>query len=212
MEEYLSGSKACKVLGVHSRTLYNWDEQKLIETIRTPGGKRLYNIKKYLQSLEKNISKEDIKKDIKYKSNLNKVHREQPLKKKIIYARVSSNGQKDDLERQIELLLNKYPNYEIIKEIGSGMNMNRKGLRKVIDYAIEGKIEELVITYKDRLARFGYNLIEDLIKKYSNGKITILSETNKIKNPMDDLVQDVLQIMNIYVAKMNGLRKSKKLK
>jgi len=212
MEEYLSGSKACKVLGVHSRTLYNWDEQKLIETIRTPGGKRLYNVKKYLQSLEKNISKEDIKKDIKYKSNLNKVHREQPLKKKIIYARVSSNGQKDDLERQIELLLNKYPNYEIIKEIGSGMNMNRKGLRKVIDYAIEGKIEELVITYKDRLARFGYNLIEDLIKKYSNGKITILSETNKLKNPMDDLVQDVLQIMNIYVAKMNGLRKSKKLK
>ena len=212
MEEYLSGSKACKVLGVHSRTLYNWDEQKLIETIRTPGGKRLYNVKKYLQSLEKNISKEDIKKDIKYKSNLDKVHREQPLKKKIIYARVSSNGQKDDLERQIELLLNKYPNYEIIKEIGSGMNMNRKGLRKVIDYAIEGKIEELVITYKDRLARFGYNLIEDLIKKYSNGKITILSETNKIKNPMDDLVQDVLQIMNIYVAKMNGLRKSKKLK
>ena len=74
---------------------------------------------------------------------------------------------------KIELLLNKYPNYEIIKEIGSGMNMNRKGLRKVIDYAIEGKIEELVITYKDRLARFGYNLIEDLIKKYSN-KNTIM--------------------------------------
>ena len=61
MEEYLSGSKASKVLGVHQRTLHNWDEKKLIETIRTPGGKRLYNVRKYLQNKEKN---EDVKKKI----------------------------------------------------------------------------------------------------------------------------------------------------
>ena len=90
MEEYLSGSKASKVLGVHQRTLYQWDAKKIIETIRTPGGKRLYNVKKYLEETNKNI--EENKEEIEIIIN----------KEKIIYGRVSSNNQKDDLERQIK--------------------------------------------------------------------------------------------------------------
>ena len=198
MEEYVSGSKASKILGVHQRTLYNWDEQKLIETIRTLGGKRLYNVKKYLANIEKNKSKEEIKENI---DNTNR---------KIIYARVSSSGQINDLERQVELLKEKYPNYELIKDVGSGMNMNRRGLRKIIDYAIMGEIKEVVIVYKDRLTRYGYDLIEYLINKYSNGKITIMNNDKK-KEIKEELVEDVLQIMNIFVAKINGLRKYKKL-
>ena len=202
MEEYLSGSKASKILGVHQRTLHNWDEQKIIETIRTPGGKRLYNVKKYLANIEKNKPKEEVKKtEINIRENLYNT------KKKIIYARVSSVGQIDDLERQVKLLKDTYPNHELIKDIGSGLNMNRKGLRRIIDYAIIGEIEEIVVVYKDKLTRYGYELIEYLIKKYSNGKIIILN--NKKKE--EELVEDVLQIMNIFVAKINGMRKYKKI-
>ena len=99
---------------------------------------------------------------------------------------------------------NKYPNHLIIKDIGSGMNLNKRGIRKIINLAINGNIEELVIAHKDRLTRFGY----ELIINYSHGVIII---ENKLKtlNPHEELVTDVLQIMNIFVAKMNGLRRYK---
>jgi predicted site-specific integrase-resolvase len=196
MEEYVTGRKASEILGVHQRTLYQWENKKRIETIRTPGNKRLYNVKKYLESTKINI-------DTIRENNINI-----NIKKNIIYGRVSSLGQKNDLERQINVLKNKFPTYELITDIGSGMNMNRKGLRKIIDFAINDKINELVIVHKDRLCRFGYDLVEDLIKKYSNGKIIII-ESQEIKEPKEELVEDVLQIMNIFVARMNGMRKYK---
>lgn len=198
MEEYVSGSKASNILGVHQRTLYLWDAKKLIETIRTPGGKRLYNVKKYLEKADINITKptEEAKNSIG--------------KENIIYARVSSVGQKDDLKRQIDTLKENYPEHTLITDIGSGVNLNKRGLRKIIDMAIQGKIEELVVVHKDRLCRFGYELIEDLIIKYSNGRITIMEEKEN-KEPKEELVEDVLQIMNIFVAKMNGLRKYNKV-
>ena len=207
MEEYVSGSKASKILGVHQRTLYSWDEKKIIETIRTPGGKRLYNVKKYLENSDKNISREENTKQMHDFIINNKLS---VKKYKIIYARVSSNAQKNDLERQKDMLSKKYPTYNLITDIGSGVNLNRRGLRKIIDYAIQGKIDEIVVAHKDRLCRFGYELIEDIIKKYSNGKITIMMETEE-KEPKEELVEDVLQIMNIFVAKMNGMRKYDKL-
>jgi putative resolvase len=201
MEEYVGGQEASKILGVHQRTLYQWDKKKIIETIRTPGGKRLYNVKKYLKSLEKNTS------NIVHVNNPiinDKLHNNK--KNNYIYARVSSQGQKEDLERQIKLLKNAYPDYILISDIGSGMNMNRKGLRKIIDESIKGEINEVVIVYKDRLCRFGYELVEDIIEKYSSGKIIILENKEK-KEMKEELVDDVLQIMNIFVAKINGMRK-----
>jgi putative resolvase len=201
MENYISGKKACELLGVHQMTLRNWDKRNLIETIRTPGGKRLYNVKKYLENGEKiNITTVNNPKMNEILNN----------SKKFIYARVSSLGQKEDLERQIKVLTVKYPKYKLITDIGSGMNLNRKGLRKIIDSAIEGNVNEVVVVHKDRLCRYGYELIEDIIKKYSNGKITIL-EAEPDKEPKEELVEDVLQIMNIFVAKMNGMRKYEKL-
>ena len=198
MEEYLSGLKASKILGVHQRTLYLWETNKKIDTIRTPGGKRLYNVKKYLATTEKNNEFIDI-------DNIEMLNKEN-----LIYARVSTLKQKDDLVRQIEYLREKYPNHKLITDIGSGINLNRRGLRKIIDMAIAGKLNEVVIVHKDRLCRFGYELIEDLIYKYSNGKIIII-EKKEDKEPREELVEDVLQIMNIFVAKMNGLRKYDKL-
>ena len=200
MTEFISGNKASEILGVHQRTLYLWDKKKIIETIRTPGGKRLYNVKKYLEEIDRNKSNVT-------KINVPEINRKlQSFKVNYIYARVSSLGQKEDLERQKALLQKEYPDYTLITDIGSGMNLNRPGLRKIIDKSIEGKVNEVVIVHKDRLCRFGYDLIEDLINKYSNGKIVIIG-TTKEKEPKEELVDDVLQIMNIFVAKINGMRK-----
>ena len=102
----------------------------------------------------------------------------------------------------------KYPGYEIIKDIGSGINMKRDGLNKIIDLAIKGELEELVIAYKDRLARFGYEMIERIIEEYSNGKITIINKSEE-ETPAEEITKDIVLIMNVYVAKINGLRKYK---
>jgi predicted site-specific integrase-resolvase len=203
-DTYVSGKQAIKLLGVHLRTLYNWDKKGKIETIRTPGNKRLYNVNKFLKDMKKKTNKcEDSDSDSSDDED------EEEKKLRIVYTRVSSNGQKDDLERQIAYMKKNYPTHMLIKDIGSGLNMNRSGLRKIIKLAIEGKIDQVVVAYKDRLTRFGFELIEDLIKTYSNGKIVILHK-NIVKEPEEELVTDMLQIMNVYIAKLNGLRKYKK--
>ena len=186
---YLTRNEATKVLGIHYHTLYKLAENKEIEIAKI-GKRQLYNVNKYLQS--------------KRIININEVRR------KICYCRVSSSKQKEDLNRQIEVMKKLYPTYDLISDIGSGLNLNREGLKKITDYAIKGEIEILVIAYKDRLARFGYDLIERLIKDYSNGEIKIINQMEE-KTPIEELSKDIVAIMNVYVAKMNGLRKYKKL-
>lgn len=183
--EYVKRNEAIKTLGICYQTLYKIAERKEIETIKV-GKNTLYNINKYLR--EKNV-----------------LHKE---KIKICYCRVSSNKQKEDLERQIKYMKEKYPTHVIIKDIGSGLNYKRKGLLEIIEKSINGEIDELVITYKDRLTRFGYELIEFLITKYSNGKIIIMNK-NEEETPVEELTKDIISIMNVYVAKVNGLRKYK---
>ena len=163
---------------------------------------RLYNVDKYLRDI--NITS-------KYKcicgDELDSLDKKGKLN--LSYVRVSSNGQKDDLERQLKLIKSEYPDNIIIRDIGSGINLNRRGLKKIINLAIQGKVNRLVVAYKDRLTRFGFDLIEDIIKKYSNGKIIVLNKKDDME-PEEELVKDVLQLMNVFVAKMNGLRKYKK--
>jgi len=196
MEKFVGGKKACEILGVSTQTLYNWDKSGKIETIRTAGGHRKYNVEKYLSGQGKEPREESL---IKLTNN---------KKLNICYVRVSTVGQKDDLKRQKEYMIKKYPKYEIIEDIGSGINFNRRGLRRIIKLAISGHINKLVVAYKDRLTRFGFDLIEDLIKEYSDGVILVDNE-RKEKEPKEELVEDVLQILNVYTAKLNGLRKSK---
>ena len=198
MASYIGGKEASKMLGIHQRTLYIWDEQGKIDTIRTPGGKRLYNVEKFLNSKKEGIQTINQSEDEIFAVD----------RLKIAYVRVSSYGQKDDLERQKLYMKKRFPNHIMIEDIGSGINLNRRGLNKIIHLAIQGKVEEVVVAYKDRLARFGFELIEDLISKYSNGTIKIINNEEK-QEPEEELVKDMLQIMNIFVAKMNGLRKYK---
>lgn len=203
METYVKGKEASKILKVHQRTLYQWDKKGWIEVIRTKGNVRLYNVEKYLRE----IKKVEMKCYCEEENNLEELNKMKRIN--ISYVRVSSNGQKDDLERQYESIKSKYPENIIIKDIGSGINMNRRGLNKIIELAIEGKVKTLVVEHKDRLTRFGYEMIENIIKKYSKGEIIIINKKDNQK-PEEELIMDVMQIMNVFIAKMNGLRKYKK--
>lgn len=189
MENYKTPKYSSEKLKVSQQTLKRWERDGIIETIRMPGGKRMYNVNKYL--IDNNLIKKEIK-----------------IKQKICYCRVSSWSQKDDLERQIKYMTDKYKDYRLIKDIGSGLNFKRKGLNEIINLAINNDIEEVVIAYKDRLARFGFDLIEMLITNYSNGKITIVNEC--FKSPQEELTIDLISVMNVFSSKLNGMRKYNK--
>jgi len=189
MTDYKTPKEASKILGVHWQTLRNWDTSGRIDTIRTPGGKRLYNVKKYLEDNGRN----------------NEILL---IKRKICYCRVSTIGQKSDLLHQIELMKKQYPDHEIIQDIASGLNFNRPGLNKIIKFALNKEISELVVMYKDRLARFGFDLIENIIRESSEGKIIVVN--NNDNSPEDELTKDLVSIINVFSAKLNGLRKYKK--
>jgi len=201
LKKYVGGKEACAILGIHQRTLYQWDEKGKIKTIRTPGGKRLYNIEDFIKEKECNEDEKCIK-------DLHELDKKRG-KLNLCYVRVSSLKQEEDMNRQKKLIRSKYPDHLMIEDIGSGINLNKRGILKIIELAIDGKINELVIAYKDRLARYGYELIEHLINKYSNGKIIIVNKKDDLE-PEEELAFDVLQIMNVFVAKMNDLRKYKK--
>lgn len=182
-EEYVNSATARKALGICNKTLRNWAIKGKIDHILTEGGWRKYNINKYLK-----------------KSN-------QFEKKKICYARVSSYDRKEDLSRQIAYLIERYPDHEIIKDIGSGINFKRKGLQKIIELAINGELEEIVITYKDRLCRIGYDLLEFIFEKYSKTKIIIVNDEFKL--PHQEITEDLIEIITVYSSKIHGTRSYK---
>ena len=192
-KQYLGNKEASKILGVHYMTLRNWEKKGTIDSIRTPGGKRLYNVEKYI-------------KDHQNSFNDDKIDNESE-KRYICYCRVSTPSQKDDLERQIKFMKSKYPKHEIVKEIGSAINFKRKKLLSIIKSAINGEIKEIIVAYKDRLARFGYELIEFIVNEYSNGKIIVLN--NKKLSPEEEITNDLVSIINVFSARINGLRKYK---
>jgi putative resolvase len=200
MAKLVGRKEVLDVLKIHFTTLYDMVKRKEIEAVKI-GNKNLYNLEKYLK--DNNISTNDKNNTTNAEQLNNKI------RKRICYCRVSSNHQKEDLQRQIELVKQYYPNHEIISEIGSGLNFKRKGFLKLLDMSYKGEIEELVVVYKDRLCRFGFEMIEYVIQTFSKGIIIVMNRTEE-KTPTEEITEDILAIMNIYVAKMNGLRKYKK--
>lgn len=185
---FVTPEEASKLLSVHTSTLRKWANDGKIQFTRVDkaGAHRYYNVKEFVKQ-----------------SNPDKFNDRK--KRKICYCRVSTRNQKDDLERQEQWLRERYPDYEYIKDIGSGLNFKRPGLKTVVEYAIRGEIEELVVAYRDRLARFGYDLLEHLIEKYSCGKIVVLN--NRQSSPQEELTDDLLSIITVFSARSNGLRK-----
>ena len=185
--EFVNMKDAEKILGLSKSTLRTYEKEGKIETIRSETGWRKFNVKKYL--LDNNI-------EVKEK-----------VKKNIIYCRVSSYDRKEDLAHQVEFLQNKYPLHGVITDIGSGINFKRKGLKKIIKMAIANELNEVVITYKDRLCRIGYELIEFLLKDYSNAKIII--ENTEEKKINEEITQDLIEIITVYSSKLHGRRSNK---
>jgi len=201
---YVSCKEASKILGVHFQTLRNWDKQGKIKTIRSPGGTRYYDVKDFIKNIDENSENQHIEEMIQSNLKQENVEQENVKRKKICYCRVSSYSQKDDLLNQIEFMKIKYPNYEMLTDIGSGINFNRKNLRKIMNYGIKGELEELVVAYKDRLCRIGYDLIEYLLEEYSNTKIIIENEEDK--SPEKELTEDLLEIITVFSSRLYGMR------
>jgi len=126
-----------------------------------------------------------------------------PVTSVICYCRVSSGKQKSDLERQVAYLREKYPQAEVVKDIGSGLNFKRRGLTSILDRAMCGEIITLVVAYKDRLARFGVDIIRQVIEK-NGGKLVVLNEVTH--SPEDELVNDICAIVHCFSSRLHGLR------
>lgn len=135
---------------------------------------------------------------------------ETKTKKIIGYCRVSSHKQKDDLVRQIEnvktYMIAKGYSFDIITDIGSGINYNKKGLNQLIDMITNSEVEKIVILYKDRLLRFGFELIENLCNKYGT-TIEIIDNTEKTEE--QELVEDLIQIVTVSSCRLQGKRANK---
>ena len=186
-ERYIRATNIKKMYDISYTTLRRWAEEGKIRC--TTGPKRLYcigDIQKHFNGGKNCIEKE---------------------KSRICYARVSSDHQKEDLERQIEQLKSKYPQHEIISDIGSGLNWKRKGFTKILDKIISRTCEEIVVAYKDRLCRFGYELIEQICQK-TDTKLVVLNKSDKY-NAEEELSEDLLSIVTVFVARNNGLRAGK---
>ena len=197
MKTLVNISEAARLLGVTTTTLRNRDKKGLLKPDDlTKGGARRYRIES-LRNINRNI--------IFTKDNL----------KTIAYASVSSNDQKEDLIRQIhvlELYCSKHGyQYEIIQDLGSGMNYYKKGLTKLIDLILNNEVERLVLTHKDRLLRFGAELIFSICEA-KNVEVIIINKGDENPNFEEELAKDVLEIITVFSARLYGARSKKNKK
>lgn len=190
--KYYSIGKFSKEIGKTIQTLRNWDKNGTLKPAHvTSAGTRYYS----QEQLNHFLGLQD---------------KVQPNKKIIGYCRVSSAKQKDDLERQIAnvktYMYSRGYQFEIISDIGSGINYNKTGLNHLLDMITNYAVEKVVVLYKDRLIRFGYELIENLCKKYGT-TIEIIDNTEKTEE--QELVEDLVQIITVFSCKLQGKRASK---
>ena len=189
--KYYSSKTVTQILGVTAQTLRNWDkEDKLKPAYVKSNGYRYYSEESILAYTQER----------KTKKNLNVIG----------YARVSSKKQVDDLERQVdnikEYLSNKYETFDIITDVGSGINYNKPGLLKLIEKINKKEVDLIVVLYKDRLLRFGFELVE-YFAKLNNVNIEVLDKIDKTQD--QELVEDLVQIINVFSCKIQGKRKKK---
>jgi predicted site-specific integrase-resolvase len=182
MTRYVTPKEAMQTLQICEKTLRNWDKAGLIKTIRTPAGHRRYDIE-----------------------SMSSLHPPKP-RNTILYCRVSSAKQKDDLNRQADYLQSLFTSGIVHKEIGSGLNYKRKVLLAVLEQVLSGDVEQVVVSYKDRLARFGVELIEWLLGKF-DCKLVVLNRSDL--SPEREMVEDVLAVIHIFSCRLYGLRKYK---
>lgn len=189
MEKHYSISEFSELSGISKSTLRRYDNDNTFKPAFTSkGGHRRYTETQLFEITQKK------------RKAINKIN--------IGYVRVSSKKQVDDLERQYNLmenyLISKGESFQIIKSVGSGVNYNNHSLNELIDLVISGKVNKVFIMYKDRLVRFGFELLENLFKRYGVD-IEIINHKNNTTE--EELVTDLIQIITVFSTKLNGKRK-----
>ena len=192
MNKFLAIQQAAELLGVSTQTLRRWERAKKIHpSHRTEGGQRRYDPAQLIP---------------------NRFQRSQVSNRPTVaYARVSSHDQKEDLQRQVQLLemycTSQGWSFEIIKDLGSGMNYHKKGLKELLERILNNQIGRLVLTHKDRLLRFGAELIFALCAAKEIEVVVI----NQGMEPTfeEELAKDVLEIITVFSARLYGSRSRK---
>jgi predicted site-specific integrase-resolvase len=184
---------AAKHFGVSQETLRRWEKSGKILVERTPKGHRRFDLSKFVTNPSLKLASQ---------------------KFTLGYARVSSHDQKEDLVRQAQALegfcgANGWT-HEIVQDLGSGLNFQKQGLKKLLQNICSGKIDRLVLTHKDRLLRFGSELIFSLCEQFGI-EVVIMNKAEEVRFE-DDLVQDVLEIITVFSARLYGARSRKNQK
>ena len=178
MSNYIPLKKAVEITGLHPHTLRKYADRGDIPSFRIPNGDRRFDVSGFIRQ----------KRSV------------------VCYARVSQPKQRGDLDRQAEFLSEKYENCEVVKDVGSGLNFKRKGLNAILERAMSGESLTVVVTYKDRLARFGFDLIERIITR-SGGEVVVLNQINT--SPVEELTRDLTAIITVFSSRLHGLRSGK---
>lgn len=182
--KYYTPKDAAKILSVSVSSLRRWESEGKIASIKTPSGHRRYAL-------------EEIEKQLHQPKSTSTV----------LYARVSTSSQRDDLTRQIDFLRQHYQDGEVVSEVGSGLNFRRKGFISILERVLSKDIQCVVVAYPDRLVRFGFELVKWICER-SECQLLVLHDTQL--SPEQELVQDMLSIIHCFSARLYGLRKYKK--
>ncbi|MEG4148042.1 IS607 family transposase [Microcoleus sp. Pol12B5] len=182
----LTITEAAKIKGVSASTLRRWEAEGKLIPERTANGHRRYDL-----------------------AHLLGLKREGALT--VAYARVSSHNQKDDLDRQKQVLelfcASQGWQFQIIEDIGSGVNYSKGGLQHLIRAIADNQVERLVLTHKDRLLRFGSELIFNLCEHFGT-EVVIINQTENTSCD-EELAKDILEIITVVSARLNGSRNPK---
>ncbi len=192
MEKIYNVTEFADMIGKSVKTLQRWDRDGILTAYRSPSNRRYYTHTQYLEYTGETITEN---------------------KQNVIYARVSTNNQKDDLRNQLQFLTNYTKNNgipisNIYTDYGSGLNYNRKNWNRLIDDCFDKKISKIYISYKDRFVRFGFDWISLILKKYTGVEIITLEDV--VTSPEEDIIQDLISIIHVFSCRIYGLRKYKK--
>jgi len=178
---YVKAAEYAKLFKVHPQTLRRWAESGKVQFKWSPGGIRLYRL-----------------------PDADRSGGEPVEEKKVVYARVSSSKQKDDLQRQADYLLSKFPGHRLVTDVGSGINWKRKGLLSLLDAANTGDLQELVVATRDRLCRFAFDLLQHIFTQ-RGVRLVVLDSADM--SPEQELSDDLLSIVQIFCCRRNGKRR-----